>query len=84
MKKSEPVKVVVKQDTEKPIPVELIAQAIIDISEAVNKALNAGLTREAIVTLIWASSGVGKSSIRAVLDDLANLRRKWCREAERG
>lgn len=69
---------VVVQEPDKPIAEEIIAKAIIDISEATKKALNAGLKREAIVTLIHANSSVGKPHIRLVLNNLESLRQTWC------
>jgi hypothetical protein len=73
-----PPKPVIKQKPEEPIAPEIIAQAIIDISTNAQKALSAGLSKEAIVTLIHAQGGVGKPDIRRVLDNLASLRRDWC------
>jgi hypothetical protein len=70
--------IVVKQKPEEPVAPEIIAKAIIDIAESARKALSAGLTREAIVTLIHAQGGVGKPDIRMVLNNLSDLRRHWC------
>jgi hypothetical protein len=80
-KKSKEMKtpgVVVKQTQEEPIAPEVIAQAIIRISDNMQKTLQAGLSRAAIVTLIRARGGVGKREVETVLSNLANLRRDWC------
>jgi hypothetical protein len=70
--------VTLKQNPEEPIAVEIIVKAIMDISENMRNVLSAGLTKEAIVTLVHAKSGVGKTDIRTVIDNLADLRKDWC------
>ena len=71
---------VVKSDP--PESTEIMAEAIIKISAAMDKMLNApgGLTREAIVILIHEATKVGKPHIRAVLDALPKLRGWYCRK----
>jgi hypothetical protein len=78
VKKEEPRITVKQKPEEPPIAPQIIADAIIQIAENTHKALAAGLSKEAIVTLIHAQGGVGKPDIRIVLDNLNNLRRHWC------
>lgn len=62
---------------EKPIPVEVLAQAIIDISAAMKKIDASRLRREAVVLLISEHSGVGKPAVRLVLNNLEALESIW-------
>ena len=75
-------------DLEKDIPAEKIAQAIIDIQDAVNKKLlllsiqlnRSQLKREALVDLIHDNSKVAKSTIRIVLNNLDELERNVAKD----
>lgn len=73
-------KVEVKQDPEKPIPAELMAQAIVDIADAMKKLNASRLTRAAIVTLIKDKSGIDKNKIEIVLNNLDELERNWLKK----
>lgn len=44
--------VVVKQDEEKPVPEEILAAAIVNLSKGFQRAMEAGLTRSAITLLV--------------------------------
>jgi hypothetical protein len=71
-------KVTVKQDAEEPVASEVIAQAIVDISEGMKSLNNSGLKRRAITALIHDQSGVPKRTIELVLNNLESLRQDWC------
>lgn len=64
--------------SQEPIGAELIAKAIIDISAGMKKVLAAGLKYEAIVTLVAASSGVPKSQVRLVINNLDQMKETYC------
>ena len=74
-----PVKIV-KSDP--PETTEILAAAVVKISEAMDKLLNApgGLRSEAIVLLLHDMTKVGKPDIRTVLEALPRLRGYWCRK----
>jgi hypothetical protein len=56
---------------------ELLAQSIIDVSEAAKKLLGSRLSRRALVVLLHDASGVAKRDIELVLDHAADLRRRF-------
>jgi 2-phosphoglycerate kinase len=68
--------VVVKQ-TENEIPVEIRAESIKEISEAVRKLRAGRLTDRAIILLIHDHCGVGKPAIKAVLDGMQTLSKRY-------
>lgn len=70
--------VFVKQDEQAPIAAEIMAKAIIDIAEAMERLDNSGLRRKAVVALIHDTSGIGKRDIEIVLNNLELLRTTWC------
>jgi len=70
--------VIVKQDEQEPIAAEIIAKALIEISEATKKMLRAGLKYETIVTLVAAHSGVAKKDVRLVINNLEDMKEIWC------
>ena len=65
--------VVVQQGEEK-IETEVLAQAIVKISEGFLRLKRSGLNRRAIVVLVKDASGVGITDILKVLDALEDLR----------
>lgn len=67
-----PIKV--KQDEENPVPTEVLAKAIVDISDGVTKLLQGGLKERALLVLLNDISGVSKTDIRCVLDGLQRLK----------
>ena len=69
----------VKQDEEKPVPKEVLAQAIVDIAAAGKRLAGAKLNRKAIVLLLSYSSGVNRTDVNAVLDSIADLEREYLR-----
>lgn len=71
-------KVRVKQDPQEPVAAEIVAKAIIDISDAMKKLSNSGLKRAAIIALVHDSTGLPKRDIILVLTSLEELRTEWC------
>jgi hypothetical protein len=69
--------VTVIEDPENPVPVEIMAQAIVDVAEAAKKLLAGPLTRRAVVLLIYDNlrGRVTKSDIEDVLDGAKSLDR---------
>jgi hypothetical protein len=72
------MKVNVKQQDDKPVAAEVIAQALVDISDGMKRLSNSGLKRKAIVALIHDQSKIGKREIEIVLNNLESLRHDWC------
>lgn len=68
---------VVQKENEEEVPAEIIAQSIVEISEAMKQLFATRLTRKAIVTLIHDQSKVGKATINIVLNNLQDLERDW-------
>lgn len=58
---------------DEPAPAEIIERAIIDLAAGMKALDSSRLKRETIVTLLHASSGVGKPHIRLILNNLADL-----------
>ena len=83
MKSKPETKIKVVPTPEKEEPVEVIAQAIQDMSRACQKLLNGRLKREAIVALIHDKSGIAKRTIEYVLNNLEQLEHTWLRKAEK-
>jgi hypothetical protein len=73
-------KVVVKQDAEKPVEVEVLAQAIIEIGKASKRLAASSLNRKAVVVLLSHSTGLGQGTIKAVLDGIADLESTYLRK----
>jgi hypothetical protein len=70
---------VVVQEPDGPVvAAEVIATALIEISTATKAMLRAGLKYETIVTLIHANSGVSKTNVRLVLNNLESMKETWC------
>lgn len=71
--------VVVKQDEDTPIAKEVLADAIVKISSAVEALRRSGLNERAIIVLVSDKSKISKGVIETVLDGLADLRAAYCR-----
>jgi hypothetical protein len=71
-------KITVKQQPDEPVAAEVIARAIIDISDSMKKLSTSGLKRKAVVALIHDHSGIRKGDIEIVLNNLEALRETWC------
>ena len=69
----------VKKNAEKPESTEILAEAIIRISQAFEKLKASGLNENASVALIYDSVNVSKRDIRLVLDSLRKLKGWYCR-----
>ena len=74
MKEVKP-KIVQKEGEE--ISAEIIAQAIVDIADAMKVFNNSRLTRRAVVTLIHHQSKINKGEIEIVLNNLQDLAKDW-------
>jgi len=87
MPSSKPVKLVVSQPDDKPVPRHILATAIVEISRAMNKLIAGGLNREAVVILTQHSCrGVGpgytkptQTVVREVFRALSELERDFCK-----
>lgn len=69
-------KLVIKQDVEKEVPVEILAQSIADIGTAMKRLSGSRLKKEALVVLVSDATGISKRQVTFVLnalDDLENL-----------
>ena len=69
-------KIVAKEGEELP-PVEIMAKAILDISESMKTLANSRLSRRAVIALIHDGTGLPKNKITLVLDSLESLERDW-------
>jgi hypothetical protein len=66
-----------KGRTEQPITKEILATAIVEISDAVQKLYKSGLNRRAVVALVADDTKLGKGTIETVLDSLLDLRKTY-------
>lgn len=66
--------ITVKTDEENPQPVEIIAQSIIDISNAFQKINESRLNRRALVLLIRDQTNLGMNEINLVLNIVPKLK----------
>lgn len=71
--------VAVVQDPDKPVPREILAEALVRIGEAFVKLRASGLNRRAIVLLVSESSGQTRGAVGDVLDALESLSKDYCR-----
>jgi len=69
----------VKQEDEKPVAKEVLAEAIVRIGEAADLLRKSGLNERAIVVLLNDYTKVGKGDIQLVLNGLRQLRAWYCR-----
>lgn len=74
MKKTPPPKVI---DPDAEVGAELLAKAIVDVSDAARKLLDSPLKMRAILVLIHDASDVPLVQIRKVLESAADLRREY-------
>jgi len=80
-------KLVLKQDAEKPVPVEIIADSIVSISDGLRKLRAGRLNDRALILLIQHASpmaGAGRlrkpisaKEVRAVLEGIESLEREY-------
>jgi hypothetical protein len=70
-------KVIVTQDRDRPVDTCVLAQSIVDISEAVKRLYSSGLNRRAIIILIANLSSQSQHNVKAVLDGMADLEKSF-------
>lgn len=63
--------------TEPEVPAEVMAEAIVKISKAMEAISKTRLTRRAIVTLIHENSKISRCQIEIVLNNLDQLEKTW-------
>jgi hypothetical protein len=68
------------QDEQRPHPVAIIADAIVEISKGMRRLNASRLTRDAVVTLIARNSKVSRSDIETVLENLDDLDTRWLKK----
>jgi len=76
----EKVSVKVKRNEENPEAVEVIAQAIIDLSRGATKILSGRLNRKAIVLLLQSACGttqISRWQVELMLDNLKELEKLY-------
>lgn len=73
--------ITIKSNEENPEPIELIAQSIIEISEAFKKIENSRLSKRAIILLIKdRCNGIGMTEIETILDVVPKLKDYYIKE----
>jgi len=70
-------KVKVTQDPDAPVEKEVLATAILQISEAAKKLYKTGLNKKAVVALINDDTKLGKGLVETVLNSLESLAKKY-------
>ena len=72
-------KVKVKK-SEPPETTEILAEAIIKISDGMTALLDSGLNEQGVVVLLKARTGLSQRDIMAVLNGLKQLKGYYCRK----
>ena len=67
------------QNPDAPVEPEILAEAIVRISTAIQALSKSGLNREAIIVLVKDRTGLPKKTIDLVLNSLEQLKRHYCR-----
>lgn len=75
--------VLVKQDTDKPVPDEVLAESIKAISDGMKKIRAGRLNDRALVVLLKDASGVPIYEIKKVLDGMESLEANYLRKSKR-
>lgn len=81
-------KIKVKKNLENPEPTLVLAEAIINISDAFDRLKKSGLTEYAIIVLIVDSCPtidgrkISKTIVRTVLETIRELKGRYCRRQE--
>jgi len=70
---------VVKQDPDKPVEQEVLAEAIVRISTGLKKLTASGINRKGIVALLSDDTKLGKGVIETVIDSLDSLAKTYTR-----
>lgn len=68
---------IVQKENEEPVAVEILAQSILKIAQAVEKMNKSKLTCRAICVLLKDASGESMSSVRNILNSLNNLQKLY-------
>ena len=69
----------VKKSEVKPESTEILAEAIVRISESMEKLLASGVNMNAILILVSHDTKIGKSTIKKVFDSMKRLKGWYCR-----
>lgn len=72
--------ITVKTNEENPEPLEIIAESIIEISQAVKKINQSRVDRKVVLLLIKHQTGISFSQIEKVLDAAANLEKHYIKQ----
>ena len=67
----------VSNDGDKPIPEDILAQAIVDIAEAAKRMNSSRLNRTAVLVLLKHATGYPMHMIARVLDEAENLAKNY-------
>jgi hypothetical protein len=71
-------KIKVVQDPEKEIPKEILAKAIVRISESFAELKKSGVNEKGIIALIHDDTKISKTEIRLMLNSLSTLSTTYC------
>lgn len=69
----------VTKSKDQPESKEILAEAIVKISESLDSLQRSGLNKNAIIVLLQAATKLPQRDIRTVLDALPRLRAWYCR-----
>lgn len=83
MKKSTTQTITVKSNEENPEPLEILAQAIIDLSNAFKKIEDGPLAKRTIVLLLQDATGLPQSAIKKVLEAAPKLKDWYVKELKK-
>lgn len=72
-------KIKVIKNSEKPEPIEVLAEAIVRIGESFDKLKGSGLNETAVIVLVHDATKISKRDIKLVLDSMRKLRSWYCR-----
>jgi len=72
-------RVIIKQDPEAPVEREVLATAIVKISEAIEALKKSGVNEYAVIVLLHDKTGVAKGLLKHIFGALADLKRDYTR-----
>ncbi len=75
--------ITVKTDEQNPEPLELIAKAIIDVSDAFDKINKSQLQRRTVVLLLHDLTKIPKGQIEKILDNAPKLKGWYTKEIQK-
>lgn len=77
----------IQEEGQEEVPMEVIASAIVKLSDSAHKLLNSGLNKRALIVLLHDSMGggskVGRPAIAAVLEQLPKLKEIYVQKRPR-